>query len=438
MSYNVSENDTLHFREVYVVTENPQQCTFVYFLKTVARHRGYCLDTAASVPFLYSQRVVITHNNLSLSHVDEPDGMVRTRIYGLRSLSNFVYFQDADRCLSSQGDHVVFMESGYLIDHSFSNHDFVVHMQVYDSCVESSRLTRIPQTCILAVQCGGKLTFVDIASPVSTQQLSPITEVDFGQVFVCPNREFLGFRNDTLSVYTTDRSLSRNVSFPVSQDIHRGVCPIVNQRPVFVAALSDGRTFLFDFGSSDAMSYRQLGESDQSVTSTTVVDGVVFVNSDNESLAYDITSRCVQDPISIPHNFGLANVFTTSSTAVCLCPAIPDSTSVVPSSTLEVEMERSSTIFPVTFFSTRTRPTLTHSLPTPSLPSGFEPSSPTQSRPIVSPMPSSSTVMITSENSDSQTGHLTLILVPVAIIVFIIGLVSAIASALLIRKWYSL
>ena len=346
VSYDVSENDTLDFREVYVVTENPRRCAFVYFLETIARYRGYCLDTAASVPFLYSQRIVITHNNLSLSHVDEPDGMVRTRIYEFRSLSNFVYIQDADGCLSSQGDHVVFMESGFLVDHRFSNHDFVEHIEVDSSCVESSRLTRIPQTCILAVQCGGKLTFVDIAVRPSGQQLSPITEVEFGQVFVCPNREFLGFRNDTLSVYTTDRSLSRNVSFPIGQDIRRGDCAIVNDELVFVASLSDGRSFLFEFGSSDAVPYRQLGESDQSVTSATVVDGVVFVNNDNESLAYDIRSRCVQDPISTPHNFVLANVFTTSSTALCRCPAFPNptSTSVTPSSTLEVEMESSSSV----------------------------------------------------------------------------------------------
>ena len=350
MSYDVSENDTLDFREVYVVTENPRQCTFVYFLETVARYRGYCLDTDASLPFLYSQRIVITHNNLSLSLVDEPDGMVRTRIYEFRSLSNFVYIQDADGCLSSQGDHVVFMESGFLVDHRFSNHDFVEHIEVDSSCVESSRLTRILRTCILAVQCGGMLTFVDIAVRASGQQLSPITEVNFGQVFGCPNRKFLGFRNDTLSVYATDRSLSRNVSFPIGQDIRRGNCAIVNNELVFVAALSDGCTFLFEFGSSDAMSYRQLGESDHSVMSATVVDGVVFVNSDNESLAYDITSRCVQDPISTPHNFILANVFTTSSTALCHCPAFPNpsSTLVVPSSTLEIEMERSpSVLLPV-------------------------------------------------------------------------------------------
>ena len=399
VSYDVSENDTLDFREVYVVTENLRQCAFMYLvLETATKHRGYCLGTAQSdsVVSLYSQIVDVRHSNLSLSSVSDPQGPVRVQVH-LESLSNLVYFENpGDRCFVQQGGHVVLMERGYLVDHIFSNHNFNnAFYEVDSSCVSSSRLRRTRGTCYVAAYCRGMWTIVN------TKQLSSdfFSEVEYGQVFVCPNREFLGFMNDTLSVYATDRSLSRNVSFPIGQDIRRGDCAIVNDKLVFVATLNDGRTFLFEFGSSDAMSYRQIGESDQSATSTTVVDGVVFVNNGNESLAYDVRSRCVQAPISTPHNFILANVFTTSSTALCRCPAFPNptSTSVTPSSTLEVEMESSSSVL----------------------------------LPVSSPMPTSSTVM----NPPDSKVQLLPILVPVCMI--IITVVAAVPIITVLAVWIS-
>ena len=122
----------LVYREQFVLTQALPNCTYMYFTQTrEVTVVGYCLDLSSrDQPYMYSLRISIQHNNLSQSIVRQYNVSESTELYNLASLSNFVFFdsnQDPNGCFSNEDGNVVRLESGEVLDHSFSDEQFIFH-----------------------------------------------------------------------------------------------------------------------------------------------------------------------------------------------------------------------------------------------------------------------------------------------------------------------
>ena len=307
--------DTLVFREQFVLS---QTCAYMYFTQT-QEVVGYCLDLSGTEPYLYSKRIGIQYDNLSLSIVTTIG--VRKRLLDPESLSNFVFF-DANRdpvvdCFGTEDGHVVCLENGEVLDHSFAGEQFNFYPPYISTCSNVSRLLHLGSTCKLVAHCNGKVYLFRV------HQDQPVLFSDgiSGQVFICPNLQFVKVRNGTLSLHTEDGNQTGNsVSFPPEM-ILQGDCLILNRHFVFFATLIDGRTLFANFSS---LSYRELGESEHARRIVSRVKGQIgLVHNGSETLAYNLSLSCDQEPTVIPNNFILVNYFSMSTTEQCRCPVVP-------------------------------------------------------------------------------------------------------------------
>ena len=157
--------NTLSYREQFVLTQTFPNCTFMYFTGT-REVVGYCLDLSAEQSYMYSLRIGIRYDNLSLSIVRQHNVGERVKLINLVSLSNLVFFdfdQDPiDRCFSNEDGHVVCLENGEVLDHSFSDEQFTFKEPRISACSSASRLLHVGTTCKLVAYCGNKVFLFEV------------------------------------------------------------------------------------------------------------------------------------------------------------------------------------------------------------------------------------------------------------------------------------
>ena len=327
-------NDTLVFREKFILTQTLQHCTFMYFIETRGI-QGYCLGPPSDEISLYTLEITITYGDLSSSSVQDSRFDEDFTVYNLDTLSNFILYSGTMCFLSNEGNHVVFLESGYFIDQSFGDLEFI-EIPTNGACSGVSRLQRVGSSCQIATQCDGPIAVFDINNGEFPQK----PEFESGQFFVCPDQLFVEFINDTLALYSrtgSERQFVNDTNFPF-EHISQGACTVVKEQLVLILTLDDGRTFLIDFVQS---SYRQLGESNHSAIVPSEVNGqIVAVNNGSETLIYNLPClSCCQQPIAVvPNNFVLIDYISMSHTDTqCLCSVSPSpstSATVIPPTSL--------------------------------------------------------------------------------------------------------
>ena len=325
---HLTPNDTLVYRDKLLLIQEIQSCTFVYFTESQGLLFGYCLDLSDD-NMIHALQVVIDYNNLTLSGVQRRNGDEDERLYNIPSLSNFIFFEGMDGCFSDDNSHVVFLDEGFLLDHSFASKDITFDVDsVDDSCSSVSRLQRLGNGCRLAAYCDGRV----ILFHTLNNQRTVYTEAIYGQVFLCPDLEFVGFRNETLTLYNVNQQpFGNSMSFPFGA-ILQGECLRSNQGFILFTSLEDGRTILVNFSGS---SYHQLGESEHAMLIASKVKGqIAVVNNGSETLLYNLSLTCAQNPVVLPNNFILTNFFSTSTTERCQCPIESATTTVSSMTTL--------------------------------------------------------------------------------------------------------
>ena len=310
-----TEEDTLLYREQFVLTQAFPNCTYMYFTQT-REVVGYCLDLhSRDRPYMYSLRIGIQHDNLNQSIVRQHNSGESIELYNFASLSNFVFFdsdQDpADRCFSDEDGHIVCLENGEVLDHSFSGELFTLYLPRISACSSASQLFHVGTTCKLVAHCSDNVFLFKIHQ----DQPTVLSNGSSGQVYVCPDLQLVKFRNGTLSLHTENGT--KFVSFP-HEIIHQGDCLIINRHYIFFATLVDGRTLLTNFSS---LAYRQLGVSGHAIDIPSRVKGQIgLVHNGSDTLVYDLSLPCQQEPTVIPSNFILANYFSTDARDWCWCP----------------------------------------------------------------------------------------------------------------------
>ena len=326
VSYDrLSDEDTLVYRDQFVLTQTFPNCSFMYFtgMREVV---GYCLDLSAEPAYMYSLRIGIQYDNLSLSVLKQHNVGERVELIDFASLSNFVFFDfnpnSTDHCFSNEAGHVVCLENGEVLDHSFSDEQFVFKELHISECSSVSRLLRVGTTCKLVAYCGDKVFLFE----VHQDQLTVLSDGSSGQVFVCTDLRTVKLTRGTLSLHT-DMGTWTGISIPFPLErIHQGDCFIIDDHYLFFATLVDGRTLLSNFTSA---SYWQLGASEHATYVPSIVKGQIgLVHDENKTLVYDLSLPCPQEPTVIPDSFVLANFFSTGARDRCWCPS--DSSSSMP------------------------------------------------------------------------------------------------------------
>ena len=313
VSYNyLDTSDTLVYREHFVLTQTSPNCTYMYFTET-REVVGYCLGLSSGGQlYMYSMRIGIQHDNLSLSIVNAGE---RIELINLASLSNFVFFQDSNNCFSNEDGHIVCLESGEVLDHSFSDEQFTYTDPHIPACISASQLLHAGTTCKLVAHCSPEVFLFQIHQ----QEPTMLSNGSSGQVFVCPDLHFVQSKNGSFSLHTENGTQTRKLaSFPLKR-IRQGDCLIINSHYVFFATLVDGSTILANFTRS---SYRQLGVSEYATYVPSRVEGRIgLVHNGNNTLIYDLSLpyACQQEPTVIPDNFILANYFSTGTRDQCFC-----------------------------------------------------------------------------------------------------------------------
>ena len=321
VSYDyLSTNDTLVYREHFVLTQTFPDCTYVYFTET-REVVGYCLYLySRDRPYMYSLRIGIQYNQLNQSIVRQHKGGERIGPINLASLSDFVFFDfhrdPVDRCFSDEGGHIVCLENGDVLDHSFSGEDFTHYHPHISECSNASRLFHVGSTCKLVAHCSGKVFLFE----VQQDQAAVLSDGSSGQDFVCPDLRIVKVRNGILSLLTeNDSQTGKFVPFP-RERIRQGDCFIIGSHYIFVATLADGRTLLSNFTST---SYQQIGVSEHATYVPSWVEGQIgLVHNRSETLVYDLGLPCRQEPTVIPGNFILTNYFLSDTGDLCWCPAL--------------------------------------------------------------------------------------------------------------------
>ena len=326
VSYDVI-NDTLVFRDKFILTQMLQDCTFMYFIDTRGI-QGYCLGPPADEIPLYTLEITITYGDLSSSSVQDSRFDEDFTVYNLDTLSNFILYSGTMCFLSDDGNHVVFFESGFIIDQSFSNGEFD---DDYDGdCFGVSQLQRVGDSCQIVTECDGQVTVFDINNG-EFQLVQP--KFTSGQIFVCTEQLFVEFINGTLALFSqtgSERQFVNDTSFPF-EDIAWGACTVVKEQLKLTLTLNDGRTFLVDFVQS---SYYQLGESNPAMVVSSEVNGqVVAVNNGSETLFYDLPCCSLQPAAVLQENFVLVNYMSMSRTDArrqCRISPSPSATVIPP------------------------------------------------------------------------------------------------------------
>ena len=319
VSYDhLSDEDTLVYRDQFVLTQIFPNCSFMYFTGT-REVVGYCLDLSAEPAYMYGLRIGIQYDNLSLSVLKQHNVGERVELIDSASLSNFVFFDfnpnPADRCFSNEAGHVVCLENGEVLDHGFSDERFVFKELHISACSSVSRLLRVGMTCKLVAYCDDMVFLFE----VHQDQPTVLSDGSSGQVFVCSNLWFVKLARGTLSLHTeTGTWTGMSIPFPLER-IRQGDCFIIDGHYLFFATLVDGRTLLSNFTSA---SYRQLGVSEHAMYVPSMVKGQIgLVHDENETLVYDLSLPCPQEPTVILDSFILANYFSTGARDLCWCPS---------------------------------------------------------------------------------------------------------------------
>ena len=214
-------DDSLVYRDQFLVSQGIPDCTFVFFVEELQVIIGYCLKSEPAK--LYAFRIRINSTSLNASTIIRHQGAseVLELINSIAKLSNFVYFirHQFDGCFQNERNHVIFLDQGDLVDHSFMDERFLFpHISIDSNC---SRLHRIGGECGLATHCDGRVVLFDTREHI--EQVS-ITEAEYGKTFFCRSGEFVGFEPEILSLYDKSRQpFGNQVLFPFGK-IHRGRC----------------------------------------------------------------------------------------------------------------------------------------------------------------------------------------------------------------------
>ena len=321
VSYDYLDTDnTLIFREQFVLTQTVPDCTYMYF--TEAREVvGYCLDLhSRDQPYMHSLRIGVHHSMLNQSIVRRHNTGESIRLINLGSLSDLVFFDfhrdPVKRCFPDEGGHIVCLENGEVLDHSFSGENFVFYLPHISECSNTSRLFHVGATCKLAAHCNDKVFLFE----VHQDQATALSNGGSGQVFVCPDLHIVKSRTGTLSLQTESGTQTGKIdSFPLER-IRQGDCFIVDNHYIFFATLVDGRTLLANFTGA---SYQQLGTSEHATYIPSGVKGQIgLVHNGNDTVVYDLSLTCNQERMVVPDNFILANYFSTGTRDQCWCSSV--------------------------------------------------------------------------------------------------------------------
>ena len=311
VSFNYfTHNDSLVYRDQFLLLQNDPNCTFVYFVDELI---GYCLDL--HLHQIRAFLVNIDFINLTASTIQRRDNTFEIEnIMNITSLSNLIYFVEGDDCFSSEGSHVVFLDNGDLLDHSFVDGQISFH-DVHEVDSTCSRLHRVGSMCGLAARCDNKVVLFDTRGRIDQ---TSFTVAEHGQTFFCPSEDFVRFDHEMLSLHHRNRQqFGNNVSFPFGK-IRLGNCVNVADKFFFIATVSDGRTILVDF--SDA-SYQHLGEGDVStVISAKIEDHFAIINNGSDTDVYNLGLGCTPKPFVVQNNFVFVKLFVSSRTVdKCQC-----------------------------------------------------------------------------------------------------------------------
>ena len=143
--------DTLTYREKHHLIQGDQNCNFLYFVES-RDLIGYCLDSSQR---LHARQISINYINLTQSSVRRTD--VYQHSVDITSLSNFLLFRGTYACFSNDGDHVLFLDDGSLVGHSFTNREITFHHNFGRGCTR----IRHGNDCKLVAICDdGAVLFV--------------------------------------------------------------------------------------------------------------------------------------------------------------------------------------------------------------------------------------------------------------------------------------
>ena len=329
VSFNYSTlNDSLVYRGKFLLPQNEPNCTFIYFVEELI---GYCLDL--NFPEIRAFEINIDFVGLTASTVHRRDNSFD--LMNVATLSNLVYIirHGFDECFPNEGNHVVFLEGGDLIDHSFMDERISFNgIHIDNTC---SRLHRVGGTCRLAAHCDNKVVLFDTRTQIPP---TSYTVAEYGQIFFCPTEDFVRFQNKTLTLHDPNCiQFGNSTSFPFGE-IHRGYCLYVADKFFFVATIDNGGTILVDF---DDTSYRHLGGSDISTVVPAKVEGhFAIVNNGSETDFYNLGLACMPEPLVLPNNFIFVTFFSTMTMDQCQCvepspPLVPVTLSVITMMTSE-------------------------------------------------------------------------------------------------------
>ena len=308
VSFNYfTHDDSLSFHEQFVLLHSEPNCTFVYFVDELI---GYCLELDPAVIRAFQIRINFT--DLTASSIHRRDGTFEDEnLNNINSLSNLLYFvrHESDGCFTNEGSHVVFLDQGDLLDHSFMDGDILFsHIQIDSTC---SKLHHVGDECGLAAHCDGKVVLFDTRQHV---ERIFFTEAEYGQTFFCPSGDFIRFEHEMLSLHDKNRRRFGNqVSFPFGE-IHQGHCLNMDDKFFFVATIEDGRTCTVLVNFTDA-SYQHLGDSNPSTVVPAWVKGdIAVVNNGSATEVYNLDLGCMTVPLVLHEsNFILATFFTSET-----------------------------------------------------------------------------------------------------------------------------
>ena len=304
-------DDSLVYRDQFLVSQGIPDCTFVFFVEELQVIIGYCLKSEPAKLYAFRIRVNFTSLNASTIIRREGTSEVLELLNNIAKLSNFVYFirHEFDGCFQNERNHVIFLDQGELVDHSFMDERFLFpHISIDSSC---SRLHRVGGECGLATHCDGRVVLFDTREHI--EQVS-ITEAEYGQTFFCRSGEFVGFEGETLSLYDKScQPVGNQVSFPFGK-IRRGRCVNVKDNFFFVAIIDSNSTSTILVNFSDA-TYQHLGSSDLSTMVPARVKGdIAIVNNGSMSEVYNLGLMCTPEPLLVHEgNFVLATFFTSET-----------------------------------------------------------------------------------------------------------------------------
>ena len=308
-------DDSLVHREEFLLPNHVPGCTFVYFTEESI---AYCLEL--NPPNIRAVTLYINFANLSDSSIQQ-DNSATSNLRDDVSLSNFVeIIQDKQsNCFSNEGNHVLFLNGGSFFDHSISDGQIYEHT---DAMIDTtcSRVDHIGgrTSCDVAVYCLGRTIVTSIQDDQHTSSMTTVyTEEEYGKTFICPNKDFVSFRNETLMVHhPSGVQIGTSIFFPF-RTIHDGHCLKVARNFFFVATVSGGVTIVVNFSESDGL-YRQIGDAGPSAVIPTKVKGpFAIVNNGSETDVYHVSLGCAVDSLALPGNFIIATSISTSTIDQC-------------------------------------------------------------------------------------------------------------------------